>query len=114
MSTRKHTSRGINVLKGFLSGSLLVGSVVNPYSIIIQLIMFLVGAAVLMHALLLYGKHTHPATTVFMAVIGGVLSILLTVTGYAHFYLALIFSITVLLYIYISLVREGVVIRHEK
>jgi hypothetical protein len=104
--TKKHTSRGINTLKGFLSGSLIIGSVINPYSIIIQLIMFLVGVAVLMHALLLYGKNIHPATTVSMAIIGGVLSILFTFIGYAHFYMALIFFVTILLYIYISMVRK--------
>ena len=70
--------------------------------------------AMLFDALLIYGKNHHPVTTLFMAVVGGFLSILFTIIGYAHFYLAIIVFITILLYIYVFLTREKILNEHEK
>lgn len=112
MNTKKYTSRGMNSLKGLLAGSLIIGGVINPYSIIIQIILFLVGLAVLLDALLLFGKDTHPATTSVMALIGAILAVIFTVINYSHFYLAIVFFVTVLLYIYVSLTRESIVKEH--
>jgi len=110
----KYTSRGINALRGVLAGSLIIGSVTNPYEIPIRLILFLVGLAVLLDALLLFGKNVHPATTSCMALIGAILAVIFTVIEYAHFYLAIMFFVTILLYIYIFLTRERIVKEHEE
>jgi uncharacterized membrane protein YhaH (DUF805 family) len=113
MNERKYTSRSSNALRGFLSGSLIIGSVINPYSIVIQIILFLVGLAILLDALLLFGRNVHPATTSCMALLGAILAVIFTVIDYAHFYIAIMFFVTVLLYIYVFLTRERIV-EHEE
>lgn len=113
MNERKYTSRSSNALRGFLSGSLIVGSVINPYSIVIQIVLFLIGLAMLLDSLLLFGRNVHPATTSCMALLGAILVVIFTVINYAHFYIAIMFFVTILLYIYISLTRERIVKEHE-
>ncbi|NIO23219.1 MAG: hypothetical protein GTN38_04305 [Candidatus Aenigmarchaeota archaeon] len=113
MNEKKYTTRSTNALRGFLSGSLIIGSVINPYSIVIQIILFLVGLAILLDALLLFGRNIHPATTSFMALIGAIITTIFTFINYAHFYLAIIFFVAVILYIYVFSTRERI-LEHEE
>jgi uncharacterized membrane protein len=109
----KYASRGGNALRGLLAGSLILG-VVNPYEIPVLMVLFIAGLAILLDALLLFGKNIHPATTSFMALIGAIFSVIFSVAGYAHFYLAIIFLVTALLYVQAFLAREKTVKHEEK
>ena len=90
-----------------------MGSIINPYTIIVQIIFFLVGLLMFFDAVFIYHKNRHPATTLCMAVLGGLISITMTFTGNASLYLVLVFLITTLIYIYVSLVRRGVISRRR-
>jgi len=88
-----------------------MGSIINPYTIIVQIIFFLVGLLMFFDAVFIYHKNRHPATTFCVAVLGGAISIIMTFTGNAATYLVLVFLITAIIYIYVSLVRRGVIKR---
>lgn len=103
-----------NALKGFLAGSLIIGSVINPLTLPIQIILFIIGILILLDALLLYGKNTHPGTTSVISLIGAVFSILFTALNYVYFYLAIILFVSVLLYIYRLSIREKISERRGK
>lgn len=88
-----------------------MGSIINPYTIIVQIIFFLVGLLMFFDAVFIYHKNRHPATTFCVAVMGGLVSIIMTITGNANLYLVLVFLITALIYIYVSLTRRGIISR---
>ncbi len=113
MITRRHTSQGINALKGFLSGSLIIGGAINPYSLPVQAILFLIGLVMLLDAYFLYGKDNHPATTSFLALFGAVFSTAFTLLGYAAFYLAVMLFVTALVYAHFYVTRKGAP-RHQE
>lgn len=106
MITGKYTCRGSNALKGFLSGSLIMGSIINPYSIIVQVVLLIIGFLMLLDAILIFGKNVHPATTSAMAVTGAVVAVLFTLLGYIHLYLSVMIFLSILLYVCMFAARE--------
>jgi hypothetical protein len=64
-------------------------------------------------AVLIYHKNRHPATTLCMAVLGGLISIIMTFTVNANMYLMMVFLITALIYIYVSIIRRNIISRRR-
>lgn len=115
MSTRKKTtSKGVNSIRGFLAGSLMIASLINFFSIFGQIVLFFIGFLVLMDCIMLHGRDTHILTTNLFAVIGGIISIILTLYGYGLVYLTVVGVIVFLMYVYRFIIMKRVVGQPEK
>ena len=115
MSTRKKTtSKGVNSIRGFLAGSLIIASLINSFNIFGQIVLFIIGLLVILDCIMLHGRDTHILTTLFFAVIGGAVAILLTLFGYGIVYLTVIGVIVFLVYVYRFIIMKGVVGQPEK
>ena len=108
---KKKGPKASNSLKGFISGSLIIGGAINPFNIVIQILLIVVGILVLMDALLMYGKNVFPATTTIAAILGAVLAVIFTLIGYSSYFLSLMMFIFVVLYLYYLAAKKGVYLR---
>ncbi|RLB32406.1 MAG: hypothetical protein DRH12_19535 [Deltaproteobacteria bacterium] len=84
-------------IKGFLSGSLMVGGVVNDYGTIIQIVIFITGFLLFLDIFLTVGKELYVVVIIMSMFSGGMLTLFLSLTGYSLFYMVMVFS-AVLLY----------------
>lgn len=89
------------VLKGFLSGSLIVGSLVNPYGFSLQSILFLTGFLVFLDGIIYVEKDASVGITILTLIIGGLTAGILTILGLSLMYMILIFLITLIYYLFI-------------
>ncbi len=87
-----------SALKGFLAGSLISGSIANPYGIGIQIVLFVIGLFVFIDTLLPSGKGMYGITTAISAVTGFIITLLLSLFGYSLYYLVFIVIVTILVY----------------
>ena len=87
-----------SVLKGFLSGSLIVGSIINPFGIV-SILLFIIGAYVFIDTVIPFGEDPYPVLTVICAFIGSVIVFIISYSGLAVPYMALVVVITILLYL---------------
>ncbi len=88
-----------SALRGFLAGRLISGSIVNPYYIAIQIVLFIIGLLVLMDILLPAGKGMYGVTAASAAIAGFIITLLLSIFGYSIYYLVFVIIATVLVYI---------------
>lgn len=90
----------MNSLRGFLAGSLMTAGLINYFNAAGQITLFIIGLLVLIDSLMLHGRDTHIATTLFFAVMGGVVSIFLTLLYYGFVYIAVVIVAIFLLYLH--------------
>lgn len=92
----------------------MIASLINFFNAFGQIILFIIGFLVLLDCVMLHGRDTHILTTLFFAVIGGAVAILLMLFGYGLAYLTVIFVIIFLMYVYRLIIRKGVMGQPEK
>ena len=87
-----------SVLRGFLSGSLVVGSIINPAGIA-SVMIFLIGIYAFIDTLFPYGKNSYPVLTVVFFIIGSFVVLFFTFSGWVLPYMAAIIVVTIIMYI---------------
>jgi hypothetical protein len=87
-----------SVIKGFLSGSLIVGSLINPYGMPVQLFMLIVGLVMIFDALFVFGRDCRPVTTMLSCVLGAIVVSVFTIISCSGLYLAVVFALIILVY----------------
>lgn len=92
----------------------MIASLINFFNIFGQIVLFFIGLLVLVDCIMLHGRDTHILTTLFFAVIGGVVAILLTLFGYGLVYLTVVGVIVFLMYVYRFIIMKRVVGQYEK
>ncbi len=87
-----------SIFKGFLAGSLIIGSVINTLGLA-AIILFIIGLYVVLDALFPYGEQPYPVLTVFGVVVGGIIVFVVSLVGPGNFYMISIVIVTLLVYL---------------
>ena len=91
---------GFPVIKGFLCGSLLAGSLLAPYGILAQVALFIIAALIFLDSMFLFNKELHLLSFLVAVVVGffvGLLSVLISLLSP---YLLIIFIAMAIVYLY--------------
>jgi uncharacterized membrane protein YdjX (TVP38/TMEM64 family) len=90
----------VNAVKGVISGSVLFMSIVIPFGILPQFILFVFGFAVFLNATLLYDEDIHVFSTFIGMAVGIMVTIYMTMIHQELMWLFLMFVLTVLVYFF--------------
>ncbi len=89
--------QGIPMLKGFLSGSLVVGGVFTTLGPLVQSLMFFTGLFIFIDAVIPNGEVSVIATTLFVA-FGGLSSLMASLSGAMPYWCAAVSLVAVVFY----------------
>ena len=98
--------KGVPILKGFLSGSLLGVAFTIPYGLGVQIILFLAALFVFVDSVCCFGGQTHLLSFLFFWVIGLAFGIILGLIGFSWPYTVLILVIGGGLYLHTYMGRK--------
>ncbi|RLJ07851.1 MAG: hypothetical protein DRP16_02630 [Candidatus Aenigmatarchaeota archaeon] len=87
-----------SIVKGYISGSLIIGAVFNPYGIFIQILLFIIGLAVFFDTIFPLERMMYAVQICLSSIFGGVITLILSLTNQASVYMLFIFIATVLMY----------------
>ena len=97
-----------NTGMGFLAGSLIAGGIVGMYEGLVRLVLVLFGIVIIIDSVMSYRDQTHNASSLFTAVIGFIVGLIIAVSGTAfHAYLIIIVILAILSYTH-KLIRKGI------
>ncbi len=88
-----------SVLKGLVSGSLIIGSILNDLGFAVQAVLFIIGLLIFLDSIMPFGREAFVVTTVIFAVIGGFLSLLLSLMGSGVYWIAVAVVLAVVVYL---------------
>lgn len=91
---------GSPVIKGFLCGSLLAGSLAAPFGIIAQLALFVIACLIFLDSIFLFNKELHLLSFLLAAIVGFFISLLSTLLALLSPYLLIIFIVMAIVYLY--------------
>lgn len=86
------------LIKGFIAGALIAGSIVNPFGAFIQAVLFIIGVVVFIEGLFPFGSMIYPLEMVFSAVCGIIASIVLFFVNWSAAFTGLMLITASLLY----------------
>ncbi|RLJ07769.1 MAG: hypothetical protein DRP13_03325 [Candidatus Aenigmatarchaeota archaeon] len=87
-----------SIVNGYISGSLIIGAVFNPYGIFIQILLFIIGLAVFFDTIFPLERMMYAVQICLSSIFGGVITLILSLTNQASVYMFFIFIATVLMY----------------
>jgi hypothetical protein len=98
---------GLPLIKGFLCGSLLAGSLAALYGIPAQTVLFVMAALVFLDSLFTFGREIHILGFLASMVIGGAAGLASSLAGLMWPYLLVVFVMLALVYLYEFMGRRG-------
>jgi hypothetical protein len=94
-----------NEIKGALAGSFLAGSLINPYGMIIQGMLFVLGFLILFDCFFTE-EHANTGTSTIMFLVGCMASIITSSYGVSPYYLLSVFVLN--LYTYHGIIKKEI------
>ena len=96
-----------SIIKGVVSGSLVIGSILNELGFAVQAVLFVIGIIVFLDSIIPFGKEAYILTTVIFVVIGGLLSLVLSLTGLGVYWILIAVILGVAVYLQRALRLAG-------
>lgn len=87
------------ILKGFLSGCLVAGGIMNPYGFIMQAVLFVIGMLIFLDALFPYSAPIFPIETSIFFIIGAVVSYVFAISDLIEMLFVVVLIATLLVYL---------------
>ncbi len=88
-----------SVLKGLVSGSFLIGSILNDLGFAVQAALFIIGLLIFLDSIMPFGREAFVLTTVIFAIIGGLVSLVSSLTGGGVYWIIVAVILTVAVYV---------------
>ena len=88
-----------SILKGLVSGSLIIGSILNNLGFAVQAALFIIGLFIFLDSIMPFGREAFILSTIIFAVIGGIISIVLSLTGSGIYWIIIVIILAVVVYL---------------